>query len=72
MIKKIFYFAFVLLLLILVVRSFQFIYRIYTEFRFPEPDRIKAIDVCQNNPRFTSVESEWLFKYLKIGTICEK
>lgn len=72
MIKKIFHIIFGLFLLILVGRSLQYAYRAYVEFRFPEPDRISSIDVCQPNPTFMNIESEYLYKYLKLGTICKK
>ena len=72
MLKKIFYTLFGLFLLILVGRSIQYVYRTYIEFRFPEPDKISAIDVCQLNPTFTNIEAEYLYKYLQIGKICKK
>lgn len=72
MLKKIFHIIFGLFLLILVGRSLQYAYRTYVEFRFPEPDRIGIIDVCQSNPSFSNIESEYLYKYLKIGKICKK
>lgn len=72
MLKKFTYIIFILLLLVLVGRSFQYIYRIYVEFRYPEPDKLSVIDVCQKNPKFSDAESEWLYKYLEIGKTCEK
>ena len=72
MLKNILYIIFVLWLLVLTGRSLQYVYRTYVEFRYPEPDKISAIDVCQSNPTFSSYEDEYLYNYLKIGKICKK
>lgn len=72
MFKKALYIIFVLWLLILAGRSFQYVYRVYMEFKYPEPDRTALIDVCQSNPNFSSYQDEYLYNYLKIGKICKK
>jgi hypothetical protein len=70
--KKLYFFLIAGLLLVLLGRSVQYLYRIYTEFRYPEPDKIAAIDVCGPKPAFFNIDSEYLYNYLKLGKICKK
>lgn len=72
MLKRIVYIGFIIFLLVLIGRSFQYVYRIYVEFRYPEPDRISSVDVCGPKHLFFTSEEEWLYNYLKLGIICKK
>lgn len=71
MLKKIVYIAFILLLLVLVGRTFQYAYRVYIEFRSP-PETVFEINPCQVNSSFSNNEERWLYSYLKLGHKCEK
>ena len=69
--KVIFYILLFVLLIILPVRSTQYIYRIYKEFRNPVREYKTQITGCENPGDYNNVEDERLCNYRKVGVSCE-
>lgn len=70
--SKIILLLFILWTAVLGLRSIQYIFRTFKEFRNPPIKVYENINICEIKKSFSSLEEERLYNYFQIGGKCKK